>query len=224
VPRPPATMWPSHRLTSAPAWGSGAGMGRFTNWSHPGGGTSSSGISTAIAWELPARAGSCSAPTTTSDHASVAAGSCCSATAAASSRVSAAAGAERLSTADAAGDATTTGAAGSTSASGRASVAAIACCTSATASARRASATAGCGAARDVTGRGLEASAAPRELLLAVAAALAPTRGALDERGRVGMDASALSTLAGARGGTVGTALWTRKQTVKFPPTEHATP
>jgi hypothetical protein len=101
-PRPPATMWSSHRLTSAPAWGSGAGMGRFTHWSHPGGGTSSSGISTAIAWELPARAGACSAPTTTSDLASVAAGSCCGVAAAASSRVSAAAGTKRLSTADAA--------------------------------------------------------------------------------------------------------------------------
>jgi hypothetical protein len=26
---PPATMWPSHRLTSAPAWGSRAGVGRL---------------------------------------------------------------------------------------------------------------------------------------------------------------------------------------------------
>jgi hypothetical protein len=42
-------MWPSHRLTSAPSWDSGDGMGRFTHWSHPGGGESSSGISTATA-------------------------------------------------------------------------------------------------------------------------------------------------------------------------------
>jgi hypothetical protein len=56
---PPATMWTSHCVTSAPVWGSGAGMGRFTHWSHAGGGASSSRISTAIARELPARAGSC---------------------------------------------------------------------------------------------------------------------------------------------------------------------
>jgi hypothetical protein len=183
-------MWPSHRLTSAPAWGSGAGVGRLAHWSHPGGGTSSSGISTAITWELPARAGSC-----------------CGATATAPGRVSAAAGAGRLSTADAVGNATTTGTAGCASASGRASTAADACCASVASGAHRSSLIAGCGPVGDVTGRGLEASAAPRELSLAVATALAPTRGALDERHRVGMDASALSTLAGARGGTVGAAL-----------------
>jgi hypothetical protein len=27
----PATMWPSHLLTSAPAWGSGAGVGRLAH-------------------------------------------------------------------------------------------------------------------------------------------------------------------------------------------------
>jgi hypothetical protein len=27
----PATMWPSHLLTSAPAWGSGAGAGRLAH-------------------------------------------------------------------------------------------------------------------------------------------------------------------------------------------------
>jgi hypothetical protein len=193
-PRPPATMWPSHHLTSAPAWGSGAGMGRFTHWSHPGGGTSSSGISTAIAWRGRALAAPPRPPPTAPPWPR--------APVAAPRPLLPAAGAERLSTADAAGDATTTGTAGCTSASGRDSVAAVACCTSTTAGARRASATAGCIAALDVTSRGLEASAAPRELSLAVAAALAPTRGALDERGRVGMDASALSTLAGARGGT----------------------
>jgi hypothetical protein len=55
----PATMWSSHRLTSAPAWDSGAGVGRLPHWSHPGGGVSSSGISTAVASELPTRAGPC---------------------------------------------------------------------------------------------------------------------------------------------------------------------
>jgi hypothetical protein len=182
-------------------------VGRLAHWSHSGGGTSSSGISTTVAWELPARAGSCRASTTTSDRTSVAAGSCCGATATAPGRVSVAAGAGWLSTADTAGNATTTGTAGCASASDRASAAADACCASAASGTRRSSPTAGCGPVGDVTGRGLEASAAPRELSLTVAAALAPTRGALDELRRLGMDASALSTLAGARGGTVGAAL-----------------
>jgi hypothetical protein len=156
---------------------------------------------------LPARAGSCRASTTTSDRASVAAGSCCGAATAASSRVSAAAGAERLSTADAAGNATTTGAAGCTSASGCASVAAVACCATTTAGARRASATIGCGPVGIATGQDLEASAAPCETLLAATAAPAPACDALNERHLVGTDTSALSTFAGARGGTVGAAL-----------------
>jgi hypothetical protein len=195
---PPATMWPSHRLTSGPAWGSGAGVGRLAHWSHTGGRTLSSGISTAVSWELPARAGSCRA--STSNHASVAAGYRCGTAASASSRVSAAAGAGRLSTADAAGNATTTGAAGCTSASVRASAAAATLRASTTSGARRASATAGCGPVGDVTGRGLKASAAPCEPPLAAVAAPAPARDALDERRLVGTDASALSTLAGARG------------------------
>jgi hypothetical protein len=37
---------------SAPVGGSGAGAGRLTHWSQPGGGTSSSGISTTAAWLL----------------------------------------------------------------------------------------------------------------------------------------------------------------------------
>jgi hypothetical protein len=52
--------------------------------------------------------------------------------------------------------------------------------------------TAGCGSAGETNGCDPEASAAPCELSPAVAAALAPARGALDERRRVGMDASAL--------------------------------
>jgi hypothetical protein len=38
------------------------------------------------------------------------------------------------------------------------------------------------------------------------------------------MDASALSTLAGARGGTVGATLQTQKQSITSLPIEHATP
>jgi hypothetical protein len=107
--RPPATMWSSHLLTRTPAWGSGAGVGRLAHWSHPGGGTSSSGISTVVAWELPVRAGSCCTTTTASDRASAAAGSCCGAVAATSSRASAATVARHASAADVAGSATTTG-------------------------------------------------------------------------------------------------------------------
>jgi hypothetical protein len=45
--RPDITQ-PSSLITSTPAGGSGAGVGRLTHWSHPGGGTSSSGISTTV--------------------------------------------------------------------------------------------------------------------------------------------------------------------------------
>jgi hypothetical protein len=54
-------------------------------------------------------------------------------------------------------------------------------------------------------------SAAPRESPLAAAAVLTATRNALDERRLVGTAASDLSTLAGARGGTVGATLRTRR-------------
>jgi hypothetical protein len=37
---------PSSRITSTPAAGSGAGAGQLSHWPHPGGGTSSLGIST----------------------------------------------------------------------------------------------------------------------------------------------------------------------------------
>jgi hypothetical protein len=204
---------PPHERPSS--WGSGEGMGKFTHWSHPGDGESSSGISTATARELPASAGSCCVPTTASNRASAAAVSRCGAAATAFGRVSAAAGAGWPSTADTAGNAATTGAAGYASAIR---------CASSTASACRTSATADCDPAGEAASCGLEASAAPRELTLAVAASLAPARGALDERRRVGTDASALSTLAGARGGTVGTTLWGHKQIVRFPPDGHATP
>jgi hypothetical protein len=199
-------------------------MGRFTHWSHPGGGESSSGISTATAQELPASAGSCCAPTAASDRASVAAVSRCSAAAAASGLVSVAAGTWWPSTADATGNAAAIGAAGYASASGLASAATAARRASSTSGACRSSKTVGCGSAGEATSCGLEASAAPCELALAAAASLAPARGALDERCRVGMDASALSTLAGARGGTVGTTLRRCKQAVRFPHDGHATP
>jgi hypothetical protein len=94
---PPATMWSSHLLTSVPAWGSGASVGRLAHWSHPGGGTSSSGISTAVACKLPARAGSGCTITAASDRVPAAAGSCCSIATAVPSRASAAAGAGRTS-------------------------------------------------------------------------------------------------------------------------------
>jgi hypothetical protein len=53
---------------------------------------------------------------------------------------------------------------------------------------------------------------------------LAPARGALDERRRVGTDASALNTLAGARGGTVGTTLRKHEQMVRFLVVRNAIP
>jgi hypothetical protein len=73
------------------------------------------------------------------------------------------------------------------------SAAVAACCASAAATDCRGSvvATACCGPA---------AAAAPREPSLSAVAVLAAARDALDERRRVGMAASDLSTLAGARG------------------------
>jgi hypothetical protein len=47
--RRPDTTPPSSLTTSTPVGGSGAGAGRFLHWSHPGGGVSSSGISTTAA-------------------------------------------------------------------------------------------------------------------------------------------------------------------------------
>jgi hypothetical protein len=54
---------------------------------------------------------------------------------------------------------------------------------------------------------GSEISAAPRDSPLAAVAVLAAARDALDEHRLVGTAASVLSTLAGARGGTVGATL-----------------
>jgi hypothetical protein len=49
---------PSSLTTSTPVGGSGAGAGRLTHWSQPGGGTSSSGTSTIAAWLSSIGAGS----------------------------------------------------------------------------------------------------------------------------------------------------------------------
>jgi hypothetical protein len=53
------------------------------------------------------------------------------------------------------------------------------------------------------------ASAALRESAIAAVAVLAAARDTLDERRLVGTAVSVLNTLAGARGGTVGTTLRT---------------
>jgi hypothetical protein len=85
------------------------------------------------------------------------------------------------------------------------------CCSSATAAACCASVATGGGSVVVATSCGSETSPAPREYPLAVVAMLAVARDALDERRLVGTVASVLSTLAGARGGTVGAALRTRR-------------
>jgi hypothetical protein len=58
---------------------------------------------------------------------------------------------------------------------------------------------------------GSEGPAASREPLLVAVAVLAAVLNALDERCLVGTTASVLSTLAGARGGTVGATLQSRR-------------
>jgi hypothetical protein len=55
-------------------------------------------------------------------------------------------------------------------------------------------------------------AAASRESLLAAIVVLAIARNALDERRLVGTAASNFSTLAGARGGTVGATMRTRRR------------
>jgi hypothetical protein len=163
------------RATSAPAKASGADTGTLAHWSQPGGGTSSSsGISIAAAPGPPVAAGT---------------GKVCGAATAAAvvAIVVDAGGCDSTAAA---------GCCGSTSAAG--------CCGFATAAAYRTSATAGCGTVAVATGCGSVASAALCEPPLAADAALAATCDALDERRLVGTTASILSTLAGARGGTVG--------------------
>jgi hypothetical protein len=75
-----------------------------------------------------------------------------------------------------------------------------------------ASATAGSGTVVVAAGRGSVASVALCEPPLATVTVLMAGRGALDERRLVGMTVSVLSTLAGARGGTVGATLRARRQ------------
>jgi hypothetical protein len=59
---------------------------------------------------------------------------------------------------------------------------------------------------------GSESAVAPWEPSLAAVAVLPAARDALDERRLVGTATSDLSTLAGARGGTVGATLRTRRR------------
>jgi hypothetical protein len=97
-------------------------------------------------------------------------------------------------------------------AAGCGSTSAAGCCVSATAAACCASAATGSGSLVIAAGRGSESSAAPREPPLTAVAVLAAARDALDERRLVGTAVSVLSTLAGARRGTVGATLRTRRR------------
>jgi hypothetical protein len=92
-----------------------------------------------------------------------------------------------------------------------AAVTGAACCGSTAVAGCRGSATAAACCASAATRSGSVASAAPRESPLAAVAVLAAAHDALDERRLVGTAASDLSTLAGARGGTVGATLRTRR-------------
>jgi hypothetical protein len=69
----------------------------------------------------------------------------------------------------------------------------------------------GSGSVVVAAGCGSVASATPRGSPLAAAAVLAAARDALDECRLVGTTVSVLITLAGARGGTVGATLRTRR-------------
>jgi hypothetical protein len=181
-----------------PAWDSGADVGRLAHWSHPGGGTSSSGISTAVAWELPVRAGS--------GGATMAIAACCA---------SVAAGACRASTAVTACRAASVVGTCHASAACRASAAAGACCAPATTCCCSVVAAAGCGS---------ETSATPRESLLAAVAVLAAARDALDERRLVGTAASVLSTFAGARGARSASPCEHVNKEVRPPQLKYTTP
>jgi hypothetical protein len=97
-------------------------------------------------------------------------------------------------------------------AAGGGSTTGAACCGSAAVAACYTSAATGSGSVVVTAGRGSVASAALCESPLAAVAMLAAAREALDERRLVGTTVSVLSTLAGARGGTVGATLRTRRQ------------
>jgi hypothetical protein len=111
--------------------------------------------------------------------------------------------------------ATVIGAAGCnyTSAAGRCGSTSVAgSCGSATAVVCCASAATGSGTVVVATGRGSVAPAALCEPPLAADAVLAVARDALDEHRLVGTAVSVLSTLASARGGTMGATLRARRQ------------
>jgi hypothetical protein len=180
---PPSAAPMSPRTRSAPAKASGADAGTFAHWSQPSGGTSSSsGISTTAAPGPLAATGTNEVGGTATATAMVA------------------------TVVDAAGFGSTSAAAGCGSTS------AASCGSSTTAAACRTSAVVGRGTAVVATGCGAVASVALCEPLLAADAVLAAARDALDERRLAGMTASVLSTLAGARGGTVGATLRARKR------------
>jgi hypothetical protein len=102
---------------------------------------------------------------------------------------------------------------GSTSAAGRCGSTSVAdSYGSATATVCCASAATGSGTVVVDTGRGSVAPAALCEPPLAADAVLVAARDALDERRLVGTAVSVLSTLAGARGGTMGATLRARRQ------------
>jgi hypothetical protein len=88
----------------------------------------------------------------------------------------------------------------------------VGCCGSETAVAYCASAATGSSSVVVAAGRGSESSATPREPPLAAVAVLAAARDALNERRLVGTVVSVLSTMAGARGGTVGATMRTRRR------------
>jgi hypothetical protein len=97
-------------------------------------------------------------------------------------------------------------------AAGGGSTTGVACCGSTAVAAYCAPAATGSGSVVVAIGRGFVASATLCEPPLAAVAMLAAAREALDERHLVGTTVSVLSTLAGARGGTVGATLRTRRQ------------
>jgi hypothetical protein len=97
-------------------------------------------------------------------------------------------------------------------AAGCGSTSAAGCCGSTTAAACDGSAATGSGSVVVAADRGSKSLAAPREPSLTAVAVIAAARDALDERRLVGTAASVLSTLAGARGGTVGATLQARRR------------
>jgi hypothetical protein len=187
--RPSAALAPPG-ATRAPTEGSGANEGVLAQWSQPGGGTSlsSSGITTAAPG--PAAAAG------TGEVGGVATATAVVAT------VIGTAGCGSASAAGCCGSASVASCRGSTSVVGCGGSVAAACC---------ASVATGSGSVVVAAGHGSVALAAPCGSPLAATAVLAAAHDALDERSLAGMAASVLSTLVGARGGTVGATLRTRR-------------